>query len=162
MKPINSIRSNCQHCLLFPRLLAYQEHYIWEFLVWWNEAWKTNRIVSKDSRFIESLIVKRQLLLPVSSIILLFDWFVTCGCVDYSKYAEILAAQGCLDTAMGYLMAVNDQVRWACCFILARKCISFLFFIRNLNLSVRKKHFYIFFSITFQSIIANKLWNKKT
>lgn len=26
-----------------------------------------------------------------------------------SKYAEILAAQGCLDTAMGYLMAVNDQ-----------------------------------------------------
>lgn len=28
-----------------------------------------------------------------------------------SKYAEILAAQGCLDTAMGYLMAVNEQVR---------------------------------------------------
>ncbi|XP_078359970.1 protein transport protein Sec31A-like isoform X2 [Oculina patagonica] len=26
-----------------------------------------------------------------------------------SKYAEILAAQGCLETAMGYLMAVNDQ-----------------------------------------------------
>ena len=29
---------------------------------------------------------------------------------SYSKYAEILAAQGCLETAMGYLMAVNDQV----------------------------------------------------
>lgn len=27
-----------------------------------------------------------------------------------SKYAEILAAQGCLETAMGYLMTVNDQV----------------------------------------------------
>lgn len=26
-----------------------------------------------------------------------------------SKYAEILAAQGCLETAMGYLMTVNDQ-----------------------------------------------------
>ena len=28
----------------------------------------------------------------------------------YSKYAEILASQGCLETAMGYLMTVNDQV----------------------------------------------------
>ena len=27
-----------------------------------------------------------------------------------SKYAEILASQGCLETAMGYLMTVNDQV----------------------------------------------------
>ena len=28
----------------------------------------------------------------------------------YSKYAELLAAQGCLETAIGYLMASNDQV----------------------------------------------------
>ena len=27
-----------------------------------------------------------------------------------SKYSELLAAQGCLETAMGYLMASSDQV----------------------------------------------------
>ena len=28
----------------------------------------------------------------------------------HSKYADILASQGSLQTAMGYLMACNDQV----------------------------------------------------
>lgn len=43
----------------------------------------------------------------MSTYIYIYHYFI----LACSKYAEILAAQGCLDTAMGYLMAVNEQVR---------------------------------------------------
>ena len=46
---------------------------------------------------------------------LVMESYLYLVCFLYSKYAEILAAQGCLETAMGYLMTVNDQVRAAVC-----------------------------------------------
>lgn len=66
------------------------------------------------SKFIQSLFVTRQLPLPDSIFRIVLCYCMidfNCGRLVYSKYAEILAAQGCLETAMGYLMAVNDQVR---------------------------------------------------
>lgn len=46
---------------------------------------------------------------------MIIESYLYLACFLYSKYAEILAAQGCLETAMGYLMTVNDQVRAGVC-----------------------------------------------
>ena len=46
---------------------------------------------------------------------MIIESYLHLACFLYSKYAEILAAQGCLETAMGYLMTVNDQVRTCVC-----------------------------------------------